>query len=973
MADDIPLAPVEAKKQTPTLSPRHFGVSTAMDGVLSPETARRLMEVTTSVQPTPGNPVKDTASSAKPPLHSASRSNSKDTEGSSSRFDFLTSSTMKKLNELQVDRPGDDLLLELDAPDDGELDSHLQKDPCVLCYGDKVTLRSVEGTFLGVRPRVSLSTQEDCGDVGNRREGLEVNRDKYELHAEGNPMEQCCVFIVVSTSLRSKTGPVKSGDTVALLSLKAGRHVGVFKSVSTKSFTLAIRRKAIGKSETFKVVDVPSQTVDKVRETQQRQQTRRSGSSSVAVTIRSSDLVAFRSVFTESLLLGADLSLVEPPTKPLDLYSASRSNRHQEDEDLPSLCQWAVVKFPSPYHPVWSRERPYLNGIPASHNSRKSNGKDGGKEMLPLSQQERLIVDDLLYAIQGIQGEVVNQDVGGTWSVNTTNLDIDPALKALAKRVLPLCGHFQTITEFITNRSRFEHGRVAHALAAAMRKLLGEYNVLVAQLEFHLEKEELSLQKMWFYLQPALKSMGILAKVAERTFGTLGGALLNELASLRKGTGDSTAQETYGFLLRNAALPYLEMLELWIYHGVIRDPFKEFMIQVDEDATKGTLNDDFNARYWDRRYTIRQKDAGISVLHPKEDTERSGNEQECVPFFLRRVSEKVLTTGKYLNVVRECGRWVCSSVAGKIEFTDEDHCYERIVSNAHEYASQLLLTLLLKEEKLVERLGSLKHYFLLNQGDFFVHFMDMAQSELMKPASSIAINRLQSLLDMALRLRNFDDPFQEDLTCELVPYSLIEHVEAIHGHARPYDRMPAQPLTGVDAFTMDIKVRWPLSLVLSKQSLTKYQLIFRHLFFCKHVEKQLCTAWVAHQSTKELDLRSAMGPDYCLRQRMLHFLHNFEYYVTFEVLEPRWHELEIKMKTVRTVDELMKHHAEYLDTCLRECLLTHQSLLKQFAKLMTTCLIFAQQVAKFADQLQVNRAKRIYYSVITCMSRWMKQ
>lgn len=43
------------------------------------------------------------------------------------------------------------------------------------------------------------------------------------------------------------------------------------------------------------------------------------------------------------------------------------------------------------------------------------------------------------------------------------------------------------------------------------------------------------------------------------------------------------------------------------------------------------------------------------------------------------------------------------------------------------------------------------------------------------------------------------------------------------------------------------QVRWPVSLVLSRRALTKYQLIFRHLFHCKHVKRQLCAAWQIHQ------------------------------------------------------------------------------------------------------------------------------
>jgi hypothetical protein len=44
-----------------------------------------------------------------------------------------------------------------------------------------------------------------------------------------------------------------------------------------------------------------------------------------------------------------------------------------------------------------------------------------------------------------------------------------------------------------------------------------------------------------------------------------------------------------------------------------------------------------------------------------------------------------------------------------------------------------------------------------------------------------------------------------------------------------------------------LQVQWPLSLVISRKALTKYQLIFRLLFHCKHVSRQLCAAWQIQQ------------------------------------------------------------------------------------------------------------------------------
>lgn len=49
-----------------------------------------------------------------------------------------------------------------------------------------------------------------------------------------------------------------------------------------------------------------------------------------------------------------------------------------------------------------------------------------------------------------------------------------------------------------------------------------------------------------------------------------------------------------------------------------------------------------------------------------------------------------------------------------------------------------------------------------------------------------------------------------------------------------------------------IQVEWPLSIVVSQQSMAQYQLIFRHLFELKYVEQQLNSVWQTLQSTRRL-------------------------------------------------------------------------------------------------------------------------
>lgn len=64
---------------------------------------------------------------------------------------------------------------------------------------------------------------------------------------------------------------------------------------------------------------------------------------------------------------------------------------------------------------------------------------------------------------------------------------------------------------------------------------------------------------------------------------------------------------------------------------------------------------------------------------------------------------------------------------------------------------------------------SIKRYFLMDQGDFFVHFMDLTEEELRKPVEDITPTRLEALLELALRMSTANtDPFKDDLKVSAV-------------------------------------------------------------------------------------------------------------------------------------------------------------------------------------------------------------
>lgn len=176
-----------------------------------------------------------------------------------------------------------------------------------------------------------------------------------------------------------------------------------------------------------------------------------------------------------------------------------------------------------------------------------------------------------------------------------------------------------------------------------------------------------------------------------------------------------------------------------------------------------------------------------------------------------------------------------------------------------------------------------------------------------------------------------------------------------------------QGLKGIEALTLEYKVGWPLSIVLSKRAITKYQLLSRLLFFCKHVELRLLECWKDHQNIKEMNLRRVMGTSYCLRHRMLHFLQNFVYYMTIEVFTPRSHEMIESINKATNIDDVITLHEYFLDICLKECLLASQDLLRILTKITTTCLLFAEQMKRFAISSDINNTE-IYQTITTHQS-----
>jgi len=154
-------------------------------------------------------------------------------------------------------------------------------------------------------------------------------------------------------------------------------------------------------------------------------------------------------------------------------------------------------------------------------------------------------------------------------------------------------------------------------------------------------------------------------------------------------------------------------------------------------------------------------------------------------------------------------------------------------------------------------------------------------------------------------------------------------------------------LSGVDLFCLRYRNEFPTSLVITARALSKYYLLFRHLFRVKHAQTRLHRVWIMSKSR--------------LVYLMSHVLQTFAHYVSFEVVEPHWRVFVAHIKSASRVDEITLAQDLMLDSCLRESLLTSPRLIAGLNALLDRCshfckLVEQEEIGNPKDEGEVNLA-----------------
>ena len=309
---------------------------------------------------------------------------------------------------------------------------------------------------------------------------------------------------------------------------------------------------------------------------------------------------------------------------------------------------------------------------------------------------------------------------------------------------------------------------------------------------------------------------------------------------------------------------------------------------------------------------------------------------------------------------------------------DETGTYLLLIEQAHKAATSAALTLMRHEVGVSRGLSALKRYFLAAQGDLFLGLMESGDADLNSVCGAVPLQQLQSVLDISVRCSSAaGDPAAARFKAAYDHRSVLNLLIAITQTAGPVGpadspshRPKLRPVVPTpmsaaekstvgrqrrarESFMLSYEVPWPLSVIVPDSAMAQYQMIFRHIFELKWVERELNRVCSLYQTTRALAImqrRAATGRRASMRgtaaalaasgrppsaavaltrayrtcQLMTHFFRQYLLYATFEVLEPLWAALESHVNSASSVDEIIEHHRVFLKKVMKGLLLSRK-------------------------------------------------
>ncbi|KAL9883465.1 gamma-tubulin complex component 3 [Glossina fuscipes fuscipes] len=543
--------------------------------------------------------------------------------------------------------------------------------------------------------------------------------------------------------------------------------------------------------------------------------------------------------------------------------------------------------------------------LPANINNHITPLRSGPDMYKILEAQNNLnddIVQNVIYAFTGIHGKYLKKDIiSGKFKLEIKAKTLNVVQAGMLLRLAELGYYHDLVQSYTDSKSgRCALGLMGQGFVSALKNELTKYYGMVAMLQEQLNKqrqtemfsyyshtkpERLSLMKILVWSVDPLQRLQLLANIAEACQEKKGGALASTVHGFLN-NGNPMVRNVAKELLLAICGPLYQMLTKWLLEGEICDPHGEFFIECLVEVGPDRL--------WYDKYRVR------STMLPN--------------FVTTDLAHKILVTGKSINFLCE----ICQDkqpIRGRDELR---HCIEEnaehifscvadtklhsTIDSIYFNTSKHVLDIVMGPHKLLEHLQAMRRYLLLGQGDFIGILMENLKSELDKPAKELYSYDLSSIMDAAIRSTNaqYDDP------------EILNHLDV---------RLmsPCDGDVGWDILSLQYTLRGPLATML-EPSMSIYQILFKPLWRMKHMEFVLSSKIWKDQKCNAKPLRcmaaqlqKVLYRLHLFTSEMIHFIHQMQYYILFEVIECSWAQLQEKVQQAKALDDILNAHDEFLN------------------------------------------------------------
>ncbi|CRK96811.1 CLUMA_CG009915, isoform A [Clunio marinus] len=537
----------------------------------------------------------------------------------------------------------------------------------------------------------------------------------------------------------------------------------------------------------------------------------------------------------------------------------------------------------------------YRRNLPSSTSSDSVlYGQSPDPELTFNYSKNEDLVQEAIYSMTGKSGKFLKKDVTGEFKldIKARNLSAQEGISLI--RIAEIGRLHNDIQKFTDSNSEFFLcGLFGQGLISQVETELVQFYGLIAHLQDNLHSQQvvaytttkndpLTLVKVFSILNEPLKRMRSIGEILQSCKNLKGGPLSSALYE-HLFNGNSIHKSLAESFLKATCRPLQNMLSHWLLDGEIVDPHHEFFIEEIKEVSSDRL--------WHHKYRV------VNARLPL--------------FVSKTLARKILVSGKSINFLRE----VCedrSPIKGreelKLAFENnvedlyapvQDSKLHVMIDQVYLNTSKKVLDIALGQYRLLEHLQSMRKYLLLGQGDFINLLMEKLKDELDRPAKELYQHALFSIVASSVRATSqFDDG------------EILEHLDVKLVHAVDGDR-------GWDIFTLQYTVHGPLSTIL-ELNMGKYQELFKPLWKAKHTEFVLDNIWKNQMlNSKRMgnnfsELSSVTYRLQAYTSEMIHFIHQMQYYILFEVIECSWVTFIKRVQSAKALDDILEAHQQFL-------------------------------------------------------------